>query len=77
MKNTIIGAGMGLSLGGGVVSVGGVFLTFGYGTVATVGWLGVTAPQTFAIGALVFDVSAILASAIGIETEPLEYPQAK
>lgn len=73
VRNTIIGAGLGLAVGGAIVATGGVFAGAVAGNVA-VGYLGVTALQGMAIGSLALDFSAMaLLPAFGIEIEPIEY----
>ena len=71
VKNTLLGFGLGLAVGGAVVATGGVFM----GTIGGVSYtaFGATAAQTFAWGALAFDFSAIgIMPFFGVEMEPIE-----
>ncbi len=72
IKNTIIGAGIGLAMGGAIIATGGVAV----GAIKGIGaaYLGVNALQGFAIGALAYNTSACLVLPIFcIEIEPIEY----
>ncbi len=72
VKNIVIGASLGFAAGGAIVATGGVFLGAAKGI--GVSYLGVTALQGFAIGALAFDLSAVgILPIFGIEIEPIEY----
>ena len=74
LKNTLIGASLGLLGGGAIVATVGVgaALCTGY-AFASVGFLGGSAAQTFAIGAIAIDIFAItIAPIFGIEMEPIE-----
>ena len=76
IKNTVLGASLGLLAGGALVATGGTIAG-----VAGTSFLGVSAAQTFAIGALAFDFSAICvlpffgAEVDPIECEPIQMPQ--
>jgi len=70
--NTIVGAGLGLAAGGAMVATGGVLVGAINGVGTIIG--GVTATQSFAIGALAFDFSTLFILPIfGIEIDPIEY----
>ncbi len=81
VKNTILGAGIGLAVGGAIIAVGAV--TVGAvaavsGTATTAMFLGAPVLQAFAIGALAVDVFAYIIAPIygvvdmeGIEYEPI------
>lgn len=72
IKNTVIGASLGLAAGGAIVATGGAIVGAIYGAGAT--YLGVTAFQGFAIGALAIDSSAFLILPVfGISIEAVEY----
>lgn len=71
-KDVILGASMGLAVGGAVLAVTGVAV----GAVAGASYmiLGVKASQLFAIGALAFDFTAfVVAPLFGIEMQGIEY----
>ena len=71
-KDVILGASMGLAVGGAVLAVTGVAI----GAVAGASYmiLGVKASQLFAIGALAFDFTAfVVAPLFGIEMQGIEY----
>ena len=72
VRNTVIGAGAGLALGGAVVATGGVML----GAINGIGaaYLGVSAMQGFAIGTLLYNSAALFIMPLfNIEMEPIEY----
>lgn len=73
--NGLIGAGMGLAVGGALVSVVGVVGSAVVGSATTtITALGGTGLQTFARGALIYNFFAtIVAPFPGIEMEPIEY----
>ena len=72
IKNTVIGACLGLAAGGALVATGGVFVGATAGVGAT--YLGVTALQGFAIGSLAVDFVAFgVLPLFGIAIEPIEY----
>ena len=73
VKNTIIGASLGLATGGAVVSVVGAgAVVAGMGT-SYITLLGATGQQVFAIGALAYDsVAIIFAPFFGIEMDTIE-----
>ena len=62
-----------MAAGGALVATAGAFLTIGFGTTTTIGFLSLTGPQTFALGALVYNSMIFLAPLIGIKAEPIEY----
>ena len=72
IENIIIGAALGMSFGGAVVSTVAVFWGASAGIYTT--YQGVTALQTFSIGALAMDIPAFLILPIfNIKIEPIEY----
>ena len=74
LNNKLIGASIGLLVGGAIIATVGVgaALCTGY-AFATVGFLGGSAAQTFAIGAIAIDIFAItIAPIFGIEMDPIE-----
>lgn len=72
IKNTIVGATLGIATGGAVVAMLGMGISLGLG--ATTVACGATGAQTFAIGALVFDgFSMIVAPFFGIILEAIEW----
>ena len=75
--NTLIGAGIGLGIGGAVVATSGAVGAIALGSATTqIALLGMTGAQTFAIGALAYDVFAfIFAPFMGVELEAIEYAQ--
>ena len=74
IHNAFLGATLGIAVGGLVVSGAGAVATIATGSAATyIPVLGVTAKQTFAIGALAYDVIAMLfAPLLGVEMETIE-----
>jgi len=74
IKNAIIGAFVGLAVGGALIATGGAFLSLTYGATATIGLFGATGVQIFAMGALALDFSAFFVMPIfGIEMQGIEY----
>ena len=72
IKNTVLGMGIGLVVGGGAVATCGVFSVAVGGASAT--FLGYSAVKTFAIGALAYNSSVIaIMPFFGVEMEPIEY----
>lgn len=71
-KNIILGAAMGLAVGGAALAITGVAAGAVAGTSYVI--LGVKASQLFAIGALAFDFTAFfVAPLFGIEMQGIEY----
>ena len=75
VKNTFIGASLGLLVGGGLVATAGVVAFPIVGSVtATISVLGVSSAQTFVIGAVTYNlVAMVVAPFFGIEAEPIEW----
>ena len=72
VRNAFVGAGLGLAVGGAIIATGGVLIGAFGGIGAS--YLGVTAIQGFAIGALAMDSAAFIVLPIfGIEIEQIEY----
>ena len=74
IKNAIVGAGIGLAVSGAAVATGGAFLTIKFGIVQTISLVGLTGPQTAALGILVYNTVAAVAPIIGVYLEPIDYP---
>ena len=79
VKNVVLGASIGLAIGGAIVTLGGVgagalhALNIGAGT-----FLGVAAKQAFAIGTLAFDFTAFVVAPIyGFSMQGIEYETPK
>lgn len=74
LRNTFVGAGLGLAIGGAVVATGGAVGAVVVGSAtAYIGFFGGTALQTIAIGALAYDIFAIvIAPFFGLEMETIE-----
>ena len=73
IENTLVGATAGLIVGGGIVASGGIIGSFAVSSGTTVIKLfGLTGAQTFAWGAIVYDVGAIIAGTFGISVEYIE-----
>jgi len=74
IKNALIGTGFGLGIGGLAVSFGGAIGSAALGSATIhIPLLGGTGLQTFARGALFYDIWAIIvAPFVGIEAEPIE-----
>ena len=74
IRNTLLGAAMGLAVGGLVVATigaGGTVIVASASQIIPL--LGGTGPQTFAIGALAYNTVAMLVAPIlGLEMEPIE-----
>lgn len=75
--NALIGATLGAAVGGALVAIGGAGGTVFAGTATKVlGLFGATGAQTFAIGALAFDIpTMIMLPFFGMEIEPIEYSE--
>lgn len=75
IENQIIGASLGLAASGGIVAVGGVVGSFVAGSATIeIAVFGATGLQTFAYGALAYDVFAIVfAPFYGLEMETIEF----
>ena len=72
IKNTVIGAGLGLAVGGAIIATGGVLKGAAVGIGAS--YMGVTSVKGFAIGALAINFSAMVTMPLfGIKMEPIEY----
>ena len=74
--NTIIGASMGLVVGGGLIATYGIAGSLGLGSATTASSVfgGMTGVQTFALGSLVLDLVAFVFGPIfGFTVEPIEY----
>ncbi len=74
LENMFIGAGLGFLVGGSAVMLVGVGGTAAVGSATTyIAALGGTGAQTFSIGALAYDVFAmVFAPFFGVELEPIE-----
>ena len=74
LVNTFIGASFGLAIGGAGLSLFGMGGTLIVGsTTTTIAFFGGTGPQTFAIGALAYDLVAMLvAPVLGLTMETIE-----
>ena len=74
-KNAAVGGLLGLIVSGGIIATGGAGCSVAAGSATTtIELLGLTGAQTFAIGALVYDLGAIIISAFfGVEMETIEY----
>jgi len=74
IKNTIIGTGLGLCAGGATLVLVGSGASLVVGSAfTTIGFLGATGAQTVAVGALAYNILAMLiAPFFGQEIEPLE-----
>ena len=71
-KGIILGGGLGLATGGAIIATGAVIFGAIFGIGAT--FLGVTALQAFAIGALAFNFTAlIIAPLFGLEMQSIEF----
>ena len=73
VRNTFIGATLGLAVGGGVVAIAGAAITVfaPWGVVA-----GVAGSQIFAIGAVAFNLEAmVFAPFYSVELDPIEWEQ--
>ncbi len=75
IKNTLLGVGIGVAVGGAIVATGGAIGCVATGSATVyIGVFGGTGGQTVAIGALAYDVWAlVIAPFFGIEVEPIEY----
>lgn len=74
IRNAALGAAMGLAVGGAIVATGGAIGSVAVGSATTtIGLFGATGAQTFAIGALSYDFTAMfVAPFIDLEMEPIE-----
>ena len=75
VKNTLIGAALGTLVGSGVVMITGMGATLATGSAtAIIEVLGVSGSQTFVIGAVTYNlVAMVFAPFFGIEMEPIEW----
>ena len=73
--NGLIGAGLGLAVGGAIVSIAGAVAAVSVGSASVaIPILGGTALQTFARGAVIYDLFAItVAPFFGVEMDTIEY----
>ena len=72
IKNTIVGATLGVATAGGIVALGGIGLHFAFGANTVIG--GATGAETFAFGALAFNsFSMFVAPFFGIILESIEW----
>ena len=73
--NALIGAGIGLAIGGASVATAGAVGTVGAGSGSTfIQIFGATGAQTFAYGALSYNTTAmVMAPFFSVEMEPIEY----
>jgi len=74
IKNGIIGAGLGAAVGGAVMAFIGAGASVITGSATTyISALGGTGVQTFALGAAIYDIFAVIFSSLfGVEMEPIE-----